>query len=117
MRCSISCCMKLKMASGRRSIEHLLRGRAAAFLYHLMERKKKNTAMQLPAQSSKRQWTSQAVAAKQQTNKCCCNNVISPNEKHFKRRSAENTNHKSFCSVNVMFVNTGEGGAAEGVGG
>lgn len=29
---SISCCMKLKMASGRRSIVYLLRGHASAFL-------------------------------------------------------------------------------------
>lgn len=39
MRHSISCCMRLKMASGRRSIVHLLRGHAAAFLYHLKEKK------------------------------------------------------------------------------
>lgn len=36
---SISCCMKLKMASGRRSIVYLLRGHASAFLCHS---KKKN---------------------------------------------------------------------------
>lgn len=55
MRCSISCCMKLKMACGRGSTVYLLRGHGAVFLYHLKgKEKKKNTAMQLPAQLTKR---------------------------------------------------------------
>lgn len=88
---SISCCMKLKMASGRRSIVYLLRGHASAFLCHS---KKKN--IYCNAASSSVKWTPMEFTSsdsQQQTNKHS-NNVISPNETHFKQ-----------CSVRKLISN------------
>lgn len=88
---SISCCMKLKMASGRRSIVYLLRGHASAFLCHS---KKKN--IYCNAASSSVKWTPMDFTSsdsQQQTNKHS-NNVISPNETHFKQ-----------CSVRKLISN------------
>lgn len=88
---SISCCMKLKMASGRRSIVYLLRGHASAFLCHS---KKKN--IYCNAASSSVKWTPMDFTSsdsQQQTNKHS-SNVISPNETHFKQ-----------CSVRKLISN------------